>query len=337
MDIRDELRSKWRQAGEANKAGFEWRAVLLSRPATVRILAAVREPDERTAVLFETTLENAPARTLRLRAEGISLLDQRRPEEKIFRLAITLEQETLRDVFEVLTRDIIEAACAANAPVTALSSVIRRLEAWQACLRARRQRLSQEQQVGLMGELAVYRMIAEELGHAIAIDAWQGPLDAIHDFSRGGSALEVKSSLGVKSRLSISHLDQLETEGLNFLMIARMRFREGPDGLTLKAMVRDIRSVLDRDAPQMRCEFDDRVLRAGFVDTERDEGDEICAVLEDVCAYDVRESFPRLIARSVPAGIVDASYSIDERSIVAFRAAESHMRIFIAGMKGGAG
>lgn len=337
MDLRDELRSKWNQAAGAGRADLEWRAVLLSQSAPLRILAAVREPDERAALLFETALENAPARTLRLQADGISLLDQRRPEEGIVRLAITLEQESLRDVFEVLVQDLIGVASRGGGPQAALALVIRRLEAWQACLRLRRQRLSREQQIGLMGELAVYRMIVEVAGHAVALEAWQGPLDAIHDFSRVGHTLEVKTSIGIGSRLTISHLDQLDSEGLNTLTLARVRFREDADGLTLGRIVEDMRCMIGRDAPEVLNEFNDRVLRAGFVDLNRDEGEEVRAALADVCGYDIRDGFPRLTATTVPAGIVDASYLIDERSIAAFRLDESQVRSRIAPMKGGSG
>jgi Putative PD-(D/E)XK family member, (DUF4420) len=50
-----------------------------------------------------------------------------------------------------------------------------------------------------------------------AIEGWRGPLDGIHDFSRSGVAIEVKTVVGIGHLLKISHLEQLETVGLTSL------------------------------------------------------------------------------------------------------------------------
>ena len=334
MGLRDELRTKWVQAATTAAGGSEWRAVLMSISAPVRIAAGVREPDGRVALLFEAALEHAPARILRLQADGISLADQRRQEEGIFRLAVVLEHESLREVFEVLAEDLIDVTGRAVGAQPAISAVVRRLEAWQACLRARRQRLSREHQIGLMGELVICRMVAEEIGHAAAIESWLGPLDGIHDFSRSGVAVEVKSILGIGSHLRISHLDQLRTEGIAGLAIARLRFSETPDGNSLADEVAAMRGLLDREAPQVRAEFDDRMLRAGYLDFRREDDDVVRAALQDLCGYEVREGFPRLTSALVPHGIVDANYSVDEHVLAPFMMDREAIRAFIGGMRG---
>ena len=116
--------------------------------------------------------------------------------------------------------------------------VERRLLAWQACLRLRRRRMSPEEQIGLSRELEILRLVAAETGFNHAIDAWQGPLDGLHDFIRSGAAIEVKAVLGVGSHLRISHYGQLEYTGLSILLIARPRFREDHAGRSLAATER---------------------------------------------------------------------------------------------------
>jgi hypothetical protein len=333
MELRTELAEKWRQAMLSVSGGAEWRAILLTVPANIRILAGVREPDGRMAVLFETSIENAPAKLLRLQADGISLSDQRCHEEGLLRLAVTLEHHNLRDVFEVLALDLIDVARHALSATTALTAVTRRLEAWQACLRVRRQRLSREQQIGLLGELVIYREIASRLGHSLSIEAWQGPLDGIHDFSRAGAALEVKSVLGVGSLVQISHLDQLETDGITGLAIARVRFAEASDGLSLAEVIGALRILIDQEAPHARGEFEDRLLRAGwhdFGDTE----ETLRAVVQDQRIYEVREGFPRLTREVVPPGITDVSYSVDERMLEPFKMNPEAAFAFLDLMKG---
>ena len=80
----------------------------------VRFVAAVREPDDRIALLLEGPLKAAPIPPYRVMADGLSVTDQRRPEEGIFRIAVVLEQDGLRDVFEVLAADVVEVATRAS-------------------------------------------------------------------------------------------------------------------------------------------------------------------------------------------------------------------------------
>src|SRR5262245_38699101 len=103
-DLRSELKAKWREAEVTGKTDREWRGIGLSVPAVVQLIAGIREPDNRIALLLEAPIAAAPRSTLRMRADGVSLADQRRPDEGIYRLAITLEHEGLRDVFEVLAQ-----------------------------------------------------------------------------------------------------------------------------------------------------------------------------------------------------------------------------------------
>ena len=141
-DLRTELDAKWRDALTAERGGHEWRGVALRVAAPVRFIAAVREPDERVALLIEAPLDAAFGSAYRVHAAGLSVTDQRRQEEGLFRLAITLESDGLRDVFEVLAADIVAVAASATEAREAIVEAVGRLEAWRACLAARRQGLS---------------------------------------------------------------------------------------------------------------------------------------------------------------------------------------------------
>lgn len=326
VSIREELRSKWQAAAEVGSAGSEWRAIALSIAAPVKLLAGIREPDARIALLLETPLSTAPRTVLRTQSEAVSLTDQRRQEEGLMRLAITLERDDSTDVFEVLVADLAEVASYTTSPQSAIAAIVRRLEAWQACLRSHRRGLSREEQIGLLGELAILRLVAEELGPSHAVASWKGPLDAIHDFSHAGTALEVKAVLGAGNHLRISKLNQLETEGLNRLLVVRPRFRESPDGPTVTDLIALLRTVITQQAPEVLSDFDELLIRAGVRDTSP-HGDQLLrAELESILAYDVREEFPRLTFESVPIGIVDGTYVVDERAVASFCIEQSELR-----------
>ena len=333
-DLRSELKAKWREAEVTGKGDREWRGIALSVQAPVRLIAGIREPDGRIALLLEAPIAAAPRLPLRLRADGVSLADQRRPDEGIYRLAITLEHEGLRDIFEVLAADIVDIVKPTATPIKAIAEAARRLEAWQACLRSRRQGLSREEQIGLMGELAVLRFLAAEIGYPLAIDSWKGPLDGIHDFSHLGISIEVKTALGTNSLIHVSHLAQLEGSALDTLVIARLRFREGPDGNSISDVAQQIRGQLEQMAPLARSNFDEKLLRVGYLDVDRDAYDTIRFVPVDLYGFNVCDGFPRLTSSFVPQGIVDGSYTIDERAAAKFRIEASDIGKLIGRMKG---
>ena len=322
MGIHAELSKKWEEAALTRRSGHEWRAVALSAATPVRLLAAVREPDDRISLLAEAPLSLAPSHPLRFETQGLSLADQRRPAENVFRIAITLERNELRQVFEALCGDLIEVVSEAGTAVAAISAMSKRLDAWRICLQSRKSGLSKEEQIGLLGELGLLRALGRSAGYVLAADAWQGPLDGIHDFGRGGSAIEVKSVLGIGTYIHVSRLDQLETDGLSNLTIARPRFRLGHDGRSLPHVVTALRSDIATVAPGVLALFDEKLLMSGYLEIDEPMYDSNLFVQDSVRYYVVGDGFPRISRHALPVGIVDGSYIIDERSIAGFQQSE---------------
>jgi hypothetical protein len=332
-DLRSELRRKWQEAIGTGRAGYEWRGVALDVDGPVRFVAAVREPDERTALLLEAPLKAAPTSSYRFAADGMSVTEQRRAEEGIFRIAIVLENDGVDQVFEVLAADVVEVAVRATTAGAAIAEVLRRLETWRACLKARRLGLSIESQLGFVGELIVLRLLAEELGYSAAVDAWKGPLKGLHDFSRCGIAIEVKTVLGAGSWLQISRFSQLDSTGLSALAVARPRLQESANGTSLADSVKELRGAMQAAEPSILAEFNERVIRAGYLEIDAPIYENFRFVLHDLCWFEVSAGFPRLTATTVPAGIVDGTYTVDERSISEFRLESSSVRELMQMMK----
>jgi hypothetical protein len=321
-DIRAELEAKWNEARLAGRADHEWRGIALAVEAPIRLLAGIREPDDRIALLLEAPISAAPRDRLLLQADGVSLADHRRSDEDTYRLALTLEDEGLRDIFEVLVADIVDVVGQTATPADAIIEAATRLEAWQACLRSRKRGLSKEELTGLIGELVVLRFLANAIGYPKAIESWDGPLDAIHDFKRLGLGVEVKSSIGPSHVIRISRLDQLETQGLAALLLARVRFRQDPQGMSLPDWVASIRAELRSTSPNSFSAFDRKLMRAGYVDADADSYSSTRVILEDLHGLEISEGFPRLTATTVPAAVLEASYALDERLLARFRLSE---------------
>jgi Putative PD-(D/E)XK family member, (DUF4420) len=325
-DLLPELRAKWAQALVSGKADREWRAVALSIAAPVNLLAGVRDQDGRISVLVETLLRHAPKHRVRFHAEGISLIDQRWMEDGLLRLAITLERLDLQDIFEVLVIDLVAVAAASSSAQPAIQQILRRLESWQVCLRARRGGLQREEQAGLLGEIAVLQKLATEVGLPQAITAWTGPLDGIHDFQLAGLGVEVKSTIGVSHHVRISRLDQLDPEGLDQLLLARTRFHEASEGMTLPEVIGGLRKTINEVHPASIDEFSDKIMRTGYLDTDAEFYASTRTILSDFHLFKVGEGFPSLTRASVPAAVVEAAYSLDERQLAAFRVTDEAWR-----------
>jgi hypothetical protein len=303
--------------------------VALSTVAPVALLAAVRDQDNRISVLVETQLQHAPRHRVRFQAEGISIIDERWLEDHLLRLAVTLERPDLRDVYEILVLDLIAVAAASTSAELAIQHIVRRLETWQVCLRARRRGLPQEELVGLFGELTILERLAVEIGLPQAIAAWIGPLDGLHDFQSAGLAFEVKSTIGVSHHIRVSRLDQLDAEGLDHLVLVRSRFHEAPEGTTLPELIGALRSKINDIHPASMAEFSDKIMRTGYLDADAEFYAATRIVLTEIRAFEVREGFPRLTRASVPPAIVDAAYSLDERQLAAFTMETDEVRTLL--------
>lgn len=313
----DAVRDLWKEAAQSAPAGREWRGIALSTQGAVRLRAAIREPDGRIALLIECPIAEASPAHIRIRAEGISVADQRRPEEGVVRLAIVLERDEHRNIFEVLITDVASVAIRAVGPREAMRVAASRLEAWQACLRNRHGRMSHEEMIGLRGELEVLRKCGDAIGYIEAVEAWLGPLDGIQDFSMSGTAIEVKAALGATQIFRVSSANQLETRTLNRLAIARVRFREDAAGETLSEVVAQLRQTMAATAPAALIRFDDRILRVGYLENDPEQGPRV--LVDEIYGYAVESDFPRIVTADLPAGVIDVGYSVDERSARPFR------------------
>ena len=82
--------------------------------------------------------------------------------------------------------------------------------------------LSQEAEVGLFGEMVVLKALLEAgVPVEVVLNAWQGPLDGLHDFLIGSGAIEVKTTLSTNGfPATVNSLEQLD-ESLQATTVCR--------------------------------------------------------------------------------------------------------------------
>ena len=67
-------------------------------------------------------------------------------------------------------------------------------------------------------------------------------------------------------------------------------------------------------------------MRTGYLDADAEFYASTRTVLTDVHGFNVSEDFPRMIRATVPAAIVEAAYSLDERQLAPFRMENADFR-----------
>ena len=145
-------------------------------------------------------------------------------------LEISTTSRLLYRNFYFLIADIISSVVLDSVlPLAALEQSLLR---WQALLSVS-DLLTEERQVGLFGELWMFRRLLPTLG-AATTDAWTGPSAQAHDFRIGTNEFEVKSTSGSGPMHVISGLDQLVPSiGCRLFILSLQITHAGTGGITL--------------------------------------------------------------------------------------------------------
>lgn len=225
-------------------------------------------------------------------------------------IAVTCNADRVKPAFTTMAAEMIIASENATQPGTVVS---RLLNDWRDLLSGQqRPILTESKLVGLAAELVTLQQ-ALSSDPTRDIGVWTGPEQAVHDFQRGGSALEVKGTLNREGLIVRIHgLRQLEAPQNGTLHLVVYRFEEAQGhGASIPDLVRAVMSL--GVAPH---EFVRRLGLLGY-----DMADE--AVYADFRlstverrVYRVDDQFPRVIRNSlvggdVPLGVMSIRYSVD--------------------------
>lgn len=182
--------------------------------------------------------------------------------------------------------------------------------------------LSRSQVIGLIGELNLLSDLIEsgKFSPASALAAWQGPYGSDQDFIFADSAIETKTIRDNLNEVSISNLEQLNTDRFPVLQIVVNRYRdvaaEDPHAMSLNSLSSRLASKFTHD-PTLLREFNASMLEAGYVHNESYDQLSIAIIQKD--AYSVTADFPRLMPSMVMKGVTDAKYQVSLLSTDSFK------------------
>ena len=136
-------------------------------------------------------------------------------------------------------------------------------------LLARAPRLSEDQEIGLFGELVALDRLIDGVGETKALAAWLGPRAEEHDFVLGEADVEVKTTRSERRIHVIHGLGQLTpTPGrlLHLMSVQVTGAGAAGNGETLPELIERIRRRLRSG----RTDFDDRLTDCGWEDAQSD-------------------------------------------------------------------
>ncbi len=153
------------------------------------------------------------------------------------------------DVFTTMILDILHSLLNVSKP-RLFETLLRRIRLWQAFMERDTRPLSQEEEVGLIGELTcLERLIESGLAPSTAVEAWIGPQHGLQDFALDERAIEIKSTTAAKGFcVTIHSLEQLDWQRAGSLVLCGLRFSEHPTGATLNDIISRLRQRFEGNA-----------------------------------------------------------------------------------------
>jgi hypothetical protein len=192
-----------------------------------------------------------------------------------------------------------------------IAAVHETIDAWRNLLK-RPARMSDEQEIGLLGELWVLWHLIQRHG-SDAVKMWTGITGEPHDFRPGPIDLEVKSTRTVRRIHTINGLHQLESVGDTPLFLLSLQFQPAAPsrGRSLPDWIGRIRKALHALDPGLVPMFD-RALTDAF-DYHDHQVSHFSTVFElrtPPMLIPVDERVPRLTPTSVQSQLGDSAHRL---------------------------
>ena len=186
--------------------------------------------------------------------------------------------------------------------------IVNRFNQWKKMFTGNSKILSENEVLGLIGELMFLKDKSMPMyGISEGLNGWSGPEPTHKDFSYKETWYEIKTINSFKNSVSISSLEQLDSE-LNGHLVVYCLEKMSPSfkGITLNKLVGSISSILtfetDRDV------FFEKLKQAGY--SYNEVYDNYVYNFVKTESYLVDKSFPRIKADELPKGVSKVQYEI---------------------------
>ena len=228
-------------------------------------------------------------------------------------LIISLLNNQHRDIFSILSEDLIRKVSDISDENALVSELISRLEKWHLLFeKLNCQGLSEEAQRGLYGELYFLKeFLKTGTSPEFCVDTWKGAEKEVQDFQHADWAVEVKTTHGKnQQKLHISNERQLDTSLVPYIYLIHLslEIRQG-FGESLNSLVESLDGLLIQ-SPAAYSVFKLKLLEAGYFDHQIDLYEDTGYSIRQENFYKVVDDFPRITESMILPGVGDVKYSV---------------------------
>lgn len=251
--------------------------------------------------------ENATQRPTKS-SQLIKVQLKRRKDGK-YALSFALLDDKYKSMFLAFCEDII-TSCELVGKEEAISNALLRWQYWKELFGKRAtSELDKKTIKGLIGELIVLREhLLVHYSEETAVASWTGPLLSYKDFEVDSTWYEVKTTTSGSNQITISSLEQLDSERLGHLVVVRL---DDSNKANLEAISLNdvVQSILDRLSGSTVMDlFASRLISAGYQFSP--EYDNTVFEYKGFEMYAVSSEFPKLSRNNVPEAVAEAKYTL---------------------------
>ena len=188
------------------------------------------------------------------------------------------------------------------------TEIVNRYTQWKKMFYGSSKLLSENEVLGLIGELLFLKDFALRVyGISTGLNGWSGPEPTHKDFSFDNNWYEIKTINSFKNSVSISSLEQLDSEFDGHLIVYTMeKMSPSFNGVKLNALVASINEIITLDTD--KDVFFEKLKQVGYAYSEV--YDNYVYNFISKLQYIVKDDFPRLKAKNMPQGIGKVQYEI---------------------------
>ena len=188
------------------------------------------------------------------------------------------------------------------------TEIVNRYTQWKKMFYGSSKLLSENEVLGLIGELLFLKDFAFRVyGISTGLNGWSGPEPTHKDFSFDNNWYEIKTINSFKNSVSISSLEQLDSEFDGHLIVYTMeKMSPSFNGVKLNALVASINEIITLDTD--KDVFFEKLKQVGYAYSEV--YDNYVYNFISKLQYIVKDDFPRLKAKNMPQGIGKVQYEI---------------------------
>ena len=311
-NLRSHIRSKWDKLVDENSASKNTSYVKLWLETSTQCMfyLAIDALSNMRMLIIESNSDNILQSHKYPDISGLEIWPKyENGKTKIFLKVFDAEYN---DIFESLCLDLIGEVSDISDGKKCIDRFFYKLHVWKEFFKNLQNKVFDKNEAqGLFGELYFLSQICTRyISLSNAVQYWEGPSGAEHDFKYKLGNVEVKTYKNKNRLITISNVNQLDNNNCGNLCLLCMEVNIGKDAtenkINLPSLVSTIRKELE-STPEIFL-FDQKLLQTGYIEYSFNE---LFFKVVNTKYYSIDKYFPRLISSNVPNAVKNVKYSLD--------------------------